>query len=238
MNTLKLMTLVLMSSASLYGADNEIYIDQSGDTANIDLEQLGSSNIIGGLESTAGSLTNPLDLDGSSLTLDINQIGDSNTFLGDILGDNIVGYFNFDGNSNAFTIQVDPTDTYGADGSNLNVQATGDSNTFELNLATSALASNTDLDWIINGSSNTLTFDIDVDGAFSYVDIDGDSNTVDYDGDGYADGYFYLDQTGDSRTFNIQQKSTLASDWLKIISNGDSGTVCVIQDDGGTAVGC
>ena len=237
MNTLKLMTLVLMSSASLYGADNEIYIDQSGDTANIDLEQLGSGNIIGGLESSAGSL-NPLDLDGSSLTLDINQIGDSNTFLGDILGDNIVGYFNFDGNSNAFTIQVDPTDTYGADGSNLNVQATGDSNTFELNLATSALASNTDLDWIINGSSNTLTFDIDVDGAFSYVDIDGDSNTVDYDGDGYADGYFYLDQTGDSRTFNIQQQSTLASDWLKIISNGDSGTVCVIQDDGGTAVGC
>ena len=237
MNTLKLMTLVLMSSASLYGADNEIYIDQSGDTANIDLEQLGSSNIIGGLESTAGSL-NPLDLDGSSLTLDINQIGDSNTFLGDILGDNLTGYFNFDGNSNAFTIQVDPTNTYGADGSNLNVQATGDSNTFELNLATSALASNTDLDWIINGSSNTLTFDIDVDGAISYVDIDGDSNTVDYDGDGYADGYFYLDQTGNSRTFNIQQQSTLASDWLKIISNGDSGTVCVIQDDNGTAVGC
>ena len=237
MNTLKLMTLVLMSSASLYGDDNEIYIDQSGDSASIDLEQLGSSNIIGGLESSAGSL-NPLDLDGSSLTLDINQIGDSNTFLGDILGDNIVGYFNFDGNSNAFTIQVDPTDTYGADGSNLNVQATGDSNTFELNLATSALSSNTDLDWIINGSSNTLTFDIDVDGAISYVDIDGDSNTVDYDGDGYADGYFYLDQTGNSRTFNIQQKSSLASDWLKIISNGDSGSVCVIQDDNGSAVGC
>ncbi len=237
MNTLKLMTLVLMSSASLYGADNEIYIDQSGDTANIDLEQLGSSNIIGGLESTAGSL-NPLDLDGDNLNLTLNQIGDSNTFLGDILGDNLTGYFNFDGNSNAFTIQVDPTNTYGADGSNLNVQATGDSNTFELNLATSALASNTDLDWIINGSSNTLTFDIDVDGAISYVDIDGDSNTVDYDGDGYADGYFYLDQTGNSRTFNIQQQSTLASDWLKIISNGDSGTVCVIQDDNGTAVGC
>ena len=237
MNTLKLMTLVLMSSASLYGADNEIYIDQSGDSANIDLEQLGSSNIIGGLESTAGSL-NPLDLDGDNLNLTLNQIGDSNTFLGDILGDNLTGYFNFDGNSNAFTIQVDPTNTYGADGSNLNVQATGDSNTFELNLATSALASNTDLDWIINGSSNTLTFDIDVDGAISYVDIDGDSNTVDYDGDGYADGYFYLDQTGNSRTFNIQQQSTLASDWLKIISNGDSGTVCVIQDDNGTAVGC
>ncbi len=237
MKIVKLLTLAMMLNVSLYGADNEIYIDQSGDTANIDLEQLGSGNIIGGLDSTAGSLT-PLDLDGNTLDLILNQIGDSNKFLGDILGDNIVGYFNFDGNSNTFTIQVDPTNTYGADGSNLNVQTTGDSNTFSLDLATNAMASNTDLDWIINGSSNTLTFDIDVDGATSFVDIDGDSNTVTYDGDGYANGYFYLDQTGSLRTFNIQQQSTLASDWLKIISNGDSGTVCVIQDDGGTAVGC
>ena len=109
---------MLMLSVSIYGDDNEIYIDQSGDTANIDMEQLGSGNIIGGLESTAGSL-NPFDLDGDNLTLTLNQIGDSNTFLGDILGDNITGYFNFDGNSNAFTIQVDPTNTYGADSSNL-----------------------------------------------------------------------------------------------------------------------
>ena len=238
MKNLKLMSLVmLILSVSIYGDDNEIYIDQSGDTSNIDLEQLGSGNIIGGLDSTAGSLT-PLDLDGDSLNLILNQIGDSNTFLGDILGDNITGYFNFDGNSNAFTIQVVPTNTYGADGSNFNVQTTGDSNTFSLDVATNAMASNTDLDWIINGSSNTLSFDIDIDGATSYLDIDGDSNTVTYDGDGYANGYFYLDQTGNSRTFNIQQQSTLASDWLKIISNGNSGTLCIIQDDNGTAVGC
>ena len=81
-------------------------------TANIDLEQLGDDgNIIGGLESSAGNLT-PLDLDGDSLTLDINQIGGSNTFLGDIWADNFTGYFNFDGSSNDFTIQVDPSNTY------------------------------------------------------------------------------------------------------------------------------
>ena len=237
MKNLKLLSLVMLMSASIYGADNEIYIDQSGATANIDLEQLGSGNIMGGLNSVAGTLT-ALDLDGLNLTLDINQIGDSNKFLGDITGDSVTGFFEFDGDSNTFTIQADPTNTYGIDNSNFNVDATGSSNTFTLDVGTSAMASNTDLDWIINGSSNTLTFDIDVDGATSFVDIDGDSNTVTYDGDGYANGYFYLDQTGSLRTFNIQQQSTLASDWLKIISNGDSGTVCVIQDDGGTAVGC
>jgi hypothetical protein len=118
-----------MTSASLlYGADNEIYVDQSGATANIDLEQLGNSNIIGGLNSVAGTLT-ALDLDGLNLTLDINQIGNTNKFLGDILGDNITGFFEFDGDSNTFTIQGDPTDTYGIDSSDFNVDVTGSSNT-------------------------------------------------------------------------------------------------------------
>ena len=141
-------------------ADNEIYIDQSGNNANIDLEQLGSSNIIGGLDAATGSMT-PLDLDGLNLTLDINQIGSSNKFLGDILGDSITGFFEFDGDSNVFDIQVDPTDTYGADSGDYNVDVTGSSNDFNLNVATNALASTLDLDWVINGDSNTLDFDID-----------------------------------------------------------------------------
>ena len=165
-------------SLSAFAADNEIYVDQVGATLNLDLEQLGSGNIIGGLLSTAGSLT-PLDLDGSTMTLDINQIGSSNTFLGDILADNFTGFFEFDGDSNDFTIQVDPTNTYGGDNGDFNIDVTG-----------------------------------------------------------YATGYFYLDQTGSSRTFNIQQMSTLDNDWLKILSTGSNGTVCVIQNDGGTTTGC
>jgi len=227
----------MLTALTAYGADNEIYVEQSGVTANLDLEQLGSGNIMGGLNSVAGTLT-PLDLDGTGMTLDINQIGDANKFLGDILADSLTGFFEFDGDSNSFTIQVDPTNTYGADSSNLNVDVTGSTNTFTLDLATSAMASNTDLDWIINGSSNQIDFDIDYDGGTSYMDIDGDSNTVSFDGQGYAGGYFYLDQTGNSRTFNIQQQSTLDNDWLKILSTGNNGTVCVIQNDGGTAVGC
>ena len=233
-----LISIFVMLSLSVMADDNEIYIDQSGATANIDLEQLGDDgNIIGGLESSAGNLT-PLDLDGDSLTLDINQIGGSNTFLGDIWADNFTGYFNFDGSSNDFTIQVDPSNTYGADGSDVNVDVSGSSNDFTLDLATTAMASNTDIDFIVNGDGNVFDFEINYDGATNYVDVDGDSNTVNFEGSGYAGGYFYLDQTGDSRTFDIQQLSTLNNDWLKIISNGSNGSVCIIQDDNGTAVGC
>ena len=218
-------------------ADNEVYIDQSGNNANIDVEQLGSSNIIGGLNAATGNMT-PLDLDGLNLTLDINQIGSSNKFLGDILGDGITGFFEFDGDSNDFTIQVDPTDTYGADDGDFNVDVTGSSNEFTLDIGTTALASTLDLDWVIQGDSNTLDFDINYDLGTSYVDIDGDSNTVNFSGSGKQGGYFYLDQTGDGRTYNITQSSTLAADWLKIISTGDNGTVCVIQNDGGTSTSC
>tara|TARA_Y100000114_G_scaffold111259_1_gene105032 strand:+ start:1332 stop:2009 length:678 start_codon:yes stop_codon:yes gene_type:complete len=224
-------------SASTYGADNEIYVSQAGANANIDLEQLGSSNIIGGLDSVAGTLT-PLDLDGINLTLDINQIGNSNKFLGDIYGDNVTGFFEFDGDSNTFTIQADPNDTYGISSSNYNVDVTGSSNTFTLDTGTSALSETLDLDWIVQGDSNTFDFDINYDGATNYVDVDGDSNTVNFTGSGYAGGYFYLDQTGSSRTFDITQSSTLAADWLKILSTGSSGTVCIIQDDSGTATSC
>lgn len=230
----KLLPLLLVGF--LY-ADNEVYVNQAGNNANIDLEQLGSSNIIGGLQAATGNMT-PLDLDGLNLTLDINQIGSSNTFLGDILGDNIVGFFEFDGDSNDFTIQVDPTDTYGADDGNFNVDVTGSSNEFTLDIGTSALASTLDLDWVINGDSNELDFDINYDLGTNFVDIDGDSNTVNFSGSGKQGGYFYLDQTGNGRTYNITQSSTLAADWLKIISTGNTGTVCVIQNDGGSSTSC
>ena len=230
----------MIMSAPLFAADNEIFVDQSSGSSNsnMDLEQLGSGNIIGGIDAVAGTMT-ALDLDGTAMTLDINQIGDSNKFLGDITADSYTGFFEFDGNSNTFNMNTDKTNTYGADSSNINVDVTGSSNTFTLNHATVALASTLDLDWIINGSSNSITSAIDIDGATNYMDIDGSDNTVTYDGDGYAGGYFWLDHTGSNRTFNIQQQSTLDNDWLKIISVGSTNsTVCVIQNDQGTSTSC
>ena len=232
------MSLVVMMSASLlYGADNEIYIDQSGATLNLDVEQLGSGNIIGGVDAAAGSMT-ALDLDGGVQTIDINQIGSSNKFLGDITADNFVGFWEFDGSTNVFNVQIDPENTYGADGSNVNVDVTGGTNTFTLDLATTSLASNADVDWVINGDGNTFDFNINNADATNDVNVDGDDNTVNFTGQGFAGGYFKLTQVGNSRTFNINQLSTQDNDWLRITSNGSNGTVCVIQNDQGTGTSC
>jgi len=235
-----LLSLAAMTSALLlYAADSEIYIDQSGGTAlNLDIEQInGSGNLIGGATATAGSMT-PLDLDGASMSLDVLQKGSNNKYLGDIWADSYTGYFSFLGSTNTFNMQTDPTNTYGADSSDVNVQVTGSSNNMTLNQATNALAATLNLDWIIQGSNNTVTSSIDIDGATNYMDIDGSDNAVTYDGDGYAGGYFWLDHTGGSRTFNITQQSTSDNDWLKITSNGSNGTICVNQSDSATSFVC
>ena len=238
MNKLFLGIFLILIISLVYADDNEIFVDQVGATANIDLEQLGSGNIIGGLDAQAGNMT-ALDLDGQNFTLDINMIGDQNKFLGDMYADSYTGFFEFDGDSNTFTSKMDPTNAFGADNSNVNVDVTGGSNTFTLDLATTALAGSTDLDWIVQGDSNQIDADINYDSGTNYMNVDGDSNNINFVGSGYAQGYFYIEHDGDSRTFDIDQTSTLDNDWLKVTSNGNNGTFCIQQDDAsGTSLGC
>lgn len=234
---IKLLPVIFLLSINIFVADNEISIDQTGATANLDIEQLGSGNLIGGSTATAGSMT-ALDLDGATMTLDINQLGNSNLFRGDIYADSYTGFFEFTGDSNTFAMQTDPDNTYGADSSNVNVNVSGSSNAFTLNQATNAMASTLDLDWTINGSNNSITSSIDQDLATNYINISGSDNTVTFDGDGYQGAYFHLTHTGGSRTINVTQQSTLDNDWLKITSTGSNGTFCVNQNDQGVSTSC
>ena len=225
-------------------ADNEVHVDQSGNSASIDLEQLGSSNLIGGTQATSGTMT-ALDLDGVSMTLDINQIGSSNIFRSDAIeGDNFTGFFEFDGDSNVFDLLLNSTGLITADYVNMNIDVTGSSNTFDLKAGEDDDVSYLDLDWIISGDSNTFDFDIDYENATNYVDVNGSSNTINFLGNGYGGstssdaGYFYLDLDGSSNTFNIKQQSTLAKDWISITSSASNSNICIIQSDGGTTTSC
>lgn len=239
----KIINLMMLMSVFVY-ADNEIYVDQSGNTASIDLEQLGSSNLIGGTSAVSGTMT-ALDLDGISMTLDINQIGSSNLFRSDAIdGDNFTGFFEFDGDSNVMDILLNSTGLISADYIDMNIDVTGSSNTFDVKIAENADSSYLDLDWIILGDSNDFDFDIDYANAINYVDVNGGSNTINFTGSGYGgntssdSGYFYMDLDGSSNTFNIIQSSTLARDWLKIETTTSNSNICITQNDGGTATGC
>lgn len=232
----------LFLSIGLY-ADNEIYIDQTGDNAAIDIEQLGSSNIIGGDDAVAGTMTKAI-LNGGTMALDINQIGSTNKFLTDgIIGENFTGFFEFDGDTNTFEFSMDTTGLNTVDFADINVDVTGSTNTFDWDIGENAGASYLDLDFILDGDDSNLTFDIDSDYYTAYIDIFGDDNTMNLTKTGYGasssdGGYFYLDLDGGDNTLTIKQQSTLALDWLKIESDASNSNICVIQSDGGTSTSC
>ena len=234
--------IALFLSVGLF-ADNEIYIDQTGNNASIDLEQLGSNNIIGGDDATAGSMTKAI-LNGTTMVLDINQIGSSNKFLTDgILGDNFTGFFEFDGDSNVWDFSMDTTGLNTADGNNINIDVTGSLNIADIDIGEDDAANYLDIDWIIDGDSNEAEVDIDVDYATIFWDVLGDSNDITFIQSGYGASssdakYFYLDLEGSNNTAVIKQQSTLAADWLKIESNASNSNICVIQNDGGTSTSC
>ena len=237
------LVLLLFLSFGLY-ADNEVFVSQTGSNAVIKLEQLGSSNLIGGTNASAGSLT-ALGLSGSDMTLTINQIGTSNLFKADDFnGDNVTAYWNFAGDSNVFDLVMNSLEANTSDYVNLNIQATGSSNTFDLAIAEDSDAGYLNLDWLIDGDSNELTATIDYENATNYIDILGDSNTLTFAGSGYAgntssdSGFFYLDLDGSSNTLQITQASTLARDYLKITANGSNSSWCIVQNDGGTSTSC
>ena len=235
--------LLILLPAFLF-ADNEVYVNQVGNSTNIDIEQLGSSNLIGGTSATSGNMT-ALDLDGVSMTLDINQIGSSNLFRSDAIdGDNFTGFFEFAGDSNTFDILMNSTGLITADYVDLNIDVTGSSNTFDLKIAENDDSSYLNLDWIITGDSNTFDFDIDYENATNYMDVNGSSNDITFNGSGYSgttsadSGYFYLDLDGSTNTINVTQASTLARDWVKIESTASNSNICVIQNDQGTTTTC
>jgi len=234
----------LLLAVGFVFADNEIYVDQSGNAASIDLEQIGSSNLIGGTSATSGTMT-ALDLDGVTMTLDINQIGSSNQFKSDAIdGDNFTGFFEFDGDSNVWDLLMNSTGLITADYVDLNIDVTGSSNEADIKIAETANASYLNLDWIITGDSNEFDFDIDYENAVNYMDVNGSSNTINFTASGYSgtsssdSGYFNLDLDGSSNTFNITQASTLARDWISIIANTSNANICIIQNDGGTSTTC
>jgi hypothetical protein len=77
----KLLTILMLSGMTTLGhaADNSIYIDQSGDFADVTINQDGAGNQVRGLQSSGGDdKTIAALIRGNSVLVNINQTGSSN----------------------------------------------------------------------------------------------------------------------------------------------------------------
>lgn len=241
--------LILMAVFTIFAsaADNEVFITQSGTNAQIEIDQIGSGNTVEGNEAAGSEPVSDFKLTGNSQTIDINQVGDSNIFRGDIDSASFTGNYTFTGSSNEFDIQYDPDGSNVSDNGEMDVTITGSTNNLTVNIANNDTAANLDYDAVISGDYNTWVTAIDSDNVTFNVDVNGDNGSIDYDADGYAvnsSGHtFILDQDGDYVDYTIDQQSTSAVDYLNLqmTTSGTSGseaTVCVYQSDNATATSC
>ena len=183
--------------------DNEINITQVGDTLTLYIDQVGYGNKIGLDNFSSSSSASPIT--GSSLTFNIDQIGNSNLLYGKVTADSSSYTLEWNGDSNVWDWMIGETGS--SDTTNMLVDITGDSNTMDFDQGSVAQAERLDFDLIVIGSSNVFDVDVESDDATWNFDITGASNninTLQKDG-AYHNITFELN--GDSADVDINQLS-------------------------------
>lgn len=154
--------------------DNEINITQIGDTLTLYIDQVGYGNKIGLDNFSSSSSSSPIT--GSSLTFNIDQLGNSNLLYGRLTADSSSYTLEWNGDSNVWDWQIGQTGS--ADSSNFLVDITGDSNTMDFDQGSLASAERLDLDLTVLGSSNVFDVDVETDDVTWNFDITGSTNNI------------------------------------------------------------
>ena len=127
----KLLSLIFLGFLStnihyLHADDNEIRIDQSGDTLTLLIDQVGFGNTIS--QTNGGS--DKMVITGTTLSFNIDQIGNSNKIFGPVIADSSTYLYSTTGDSNIMDWNIGASGS--SDDSNINIVVTGDSNTWDL----------------------------------------------------------------------------------------------------------
>lgn len=229
----KLLSLALLMSTSFVFAqatdDNEIMIEQSGDTLTLYIDQVGYGNKIGlnDFSSSGADMT----ITGSSLNFNLDMIGNQNLIFGPIEMDSSALTFNLVGDSNKVDWNIG--DSGSSDSSNYNFQVTGDSNQFDIDQGYVASAERLDADLILIGNSNIFDLDFESDDVTWNWEITGDSNninTLQKDGE----QSLTVELTGDSADIDINQLSGTCAATIQGCSSPDAIINLDITSDNAT----
>lgn len=170
------LSLVLISGFAFAQAtdDNEINIEQVGDTLTLYIDQYGYGNKIGADDFSSSS--SAMVITGASLNFNIDQIGNQNLLFGPLTADSSTYNLLFTGDSNKWDWNIGYVGS--SDSTAMDVSITGDSNIMDFDQGYNASAERLDFDLTIIGDSNVFDVDIDVDDAIWNFDITGGSNNI------------------------------------------------------------
>ena len=202
-----LLALGLILSAGIVSAnsDNEIFLEQVGDTLTLTIDQVGFGNKFCGTISSGACATDMI-ITGSNITFNLDQLGNSNQIFGPII----------------------------LDTSNIDMSFTGDSNIFDWNIGATGSADSLDLDLTVTGDSNEWNFDLGGNASAESLNYDltittGSTNifTQVFDSD---NNKWELELVGDRNDFNTTQKD--ADQILIMDYDGDDGDIDIVQQSG------
>ena len=239
----RLLQIVLFSFVLSPALANDIYIEQVGDSLDLDIVQDGQDNVIG--TSTTAAI-----LEGGSMTFSITQTGNFNTIAATIKGVNYEGTWDFSGDSNTVDMLCDDVKV------DITVGGTSlsDSNDFKVYVGETADAEGLIASFTVDGDGNV--FDIDVDGTNADITVTVDSTAtlatgtvtsandatltsgsggniidIDIDGNGDVNGHSVtLDITGGGSVYSVTQ-SGIYDNTVDATFDGDSQTVDITQSD-------
>lgn len=183
--------------------DNEIWIDQTGDTLTLYIDQIGFGNKIG-LDDFSGN-ADYMDIAGASLTFDLDFLGNQNLLYGVLTADSSTYKLDFTGDSNEVDWKIG--DVGSSDTSNYLIDVTGDSNTWDIDQGSVASAERLDMDLTLIGNSNIFDLDFEADDSTWNFDITGDSNNINTLQKDGADAKIDFVLVGDSADIDINQIS-------------------------------
>ena len=199
-----ILSLTMGNLAAQASDDNEIMIEQVGDTLKLYIDQIGYGNKIGLNDYSSGSGSD-MTITGSSLELDLDFTGNENLLYGPLVADSTYIKIDVTGDSTDFDWNIGYIGS--ADSSNLDFDITGDSNQFDLDQGYVTSAERLNLDLILLGDSNIFDIDFESDDATWDFDITGDSNNINTLQTDGSDHIMKVIHVGDSGDFDIVQSS-------------------------------
>tara|TARA_B100000953_G_C17988462_1_gene411305 strand:- start:1 stop:789 length:789 start_codon:yes stop_codon:yes gene_type:complete len=171
-----LCALVLSSVVMAATTDNEIFLEQVGDTLTLTIDQIGYGNKFGGTI-VSGAVATDMLITGTSITFNLDQIGNSNQLFGPIDFNSGNIDMEFTGDSNIYDWAIG-TSNLSADSLDLDLDVTGDSNTWDVDIAQAAASESLNYDLVLIGGTNVFNTDIDYGNTVWNWEITGDGNNI------------------------------------------------------------
>ena len=231
---LALASTIIISSA-LFA--NDIYIQQVGDTLDLDIVQDGQDNKIG--TGTQDVVLGSTGNDADNMTFSITQTGNLNTITAQILGATYTGTWTFTGDSNEVDLLCSSSAAGNCDNVTLNIAATGDDQDYTINIGQTADSEGAVINFTVTDDDNIITTDVNGTSAAITVVIDGSSSlsatdsTLDIDvaGNGDVNGHtINFDATGRGHTVKFDQ-SGVYDNVIDLTTSGDGHDINITQSD-------